>query len=171
MQQGSSFQDAFSVMKFHSSSMLRSFFSRAELLGRNQYSSSASMTPHQILIALFIHVLTPLAGIACFILVARRASREGASRLFQAELFFLFTVYGGWLLVVLTSLFWEWSGMASLGALFLLFIAPFVLLPIAFHLWKSRNASFVHMRAFQAAIGYYPLLFLSVGTVYLLQKQ
>ena len=137
----------------------------------NQYSSSAIMPLYQILIALFIHVLTPIAGIACFILVSRRARREGASRLLQAELFFLFTLYGGWLLVLLTSLLWEWSGMASLGAIFLLFIAPFALAPIALHLWRSRNSSLIHLRAFQAAIGYYPLLFLSVGAVYLLPKQ
>ena len=129
------------------------------------------MTFYQILIALFIHLLIPLAGIAFYTLICRRARREGASKVFQAELFFLFFVYGGWLLVVLTSLLWEWSGMASLGALFLLFIAPLTLIPISVHLWRTRKSSFIHMKAFQAAIGYYPLLVLSVSTVYLLPKQ
>jgi hypothetical protein len=39
--------------------------------------------------------------------------------------FVLFFTLGGWLLVLLTAWFWEWSGLASLGMLYLIFIARY----------------------------------------------
>jgi hypothetical protein len=38
--------------------------------------------------------------------------------------FVLFFTLGGWLLVLLTAWFSEWSGLASLGMSYLIFIAP-----------------------------------------------
>ena len=82
------------------------------------------MTPLQILVALFIHLVVSAVGVVPDAFFCRHALRQGASTIFLVELFSLFFIYGGWLL---TALFWEWSGMASLGALFLLFIGSRVL--------------------------------------------
>jgi hypothetical protein len=68
--------------------------------------------------------------------------------------------------LLLTALFWKWSGMASLGAVFLLFCAPIALIPITVHLYKTRKASIIHKRTFQAAIAYFPLIVLSFGAAY-----
>ena len=38
-------------------------------------------------------------------------------------LFLLFVTYGGWLIVLLTKLFWVWSGMATLGIAYLILTA------------------------------------------------
>ena len=43
------------------------------------------------------------------------------------ELFFVFFTFGGVLIVLLTQFFWYWSGMASLGVFYLIFIAPLVM--------------------------------------------
>jgi len=45
----------------------------------------------------------------------------------EVELFMIFATYGGLLLVILTELFWKWSGMASLGTFYLILGAPIVM--------------------------------------------
>lgn len=62
--------------------------------------------------------------------------------------------YAGWLAVILTELFWYWSGMASLGAAYLMFVAPVVMLYLAFRLHKQKNQSNVHLCMFWASAGY-----------------
>jgi len=79
-----------------------------------------------------------------------------------AELFFLFAVYGGWLIFVFNTLLWQWSGIALLLSVFLALLAPLTLIPIVFHLWRLRKRSVAHQKAFRAAIAYYPLVLLSM---------
>jgi len=65
--------------------------------------------------------------------------RHDVARWLALAYFIIFFVYGGFLMVALTSLFWEWSGMASIGTLFLIAIAPFIMLVLAVILWPSRT--------------------------------
>jgi hypothetical protein len=68
--------------------------------------------------------------------------------------FILFATYGGWLIVGLTFLLWYWSGMATLGLAYLIFIAPIVMLALAVLLYKRRNLSQFHFSAFSASAVY-----------------
>lgn len=60
----------------------------------------------------------------------------------------LFFTLGGWLQVLLTAQFWEWSGMASIGMLYLILIAPIVTAFMAWRLRHRRALSEFHRYAF-----------------------
>ena len=90
------------------------------------------------LTALLIHIVIPVAGIWLYIRWRRKAQNAGAPQRFSVYLFVLFFVWGGTLLITLTSLFWYWSGMASLGTFFLLFASPFFMIPVLIGLWRMR---------------------------------
>lgn len=66
----------------------------------------------------------------------------------------LFSAIGGWLLIFLTALFWRWSGMASLGVVYLLLIVPILTAVAAFRLRMHRVLSAFHQTAFVASIAY-----------------
>ncbi len=120
------------------------------------------MTTNEITVAVTIHLIIPAMGFGAYLLVCRRLFAQGASRFFLAQIFLLFACYGGLLLVLLTSLFWEWSGMASLGTLFLLFIAPLLLVFVIRNLRRLPAHSPAQRLAYRASIGYFVLL---AGTV------
>ena len=116
------------------------------------------MTSSEINTAITIHLLVPAAGVVAYLALCRRLFVAGASPMFLAQLFLLFVCYGGALLVVLTSLFWHWSGMASVGVFFLILAAPILLFPVLLSLWKQKSHSFAHRMAFRACAGYYILI-------------
>lgn len=60
------------------------------------------------------------------------------------ELVIIFATYGGLILVVLTELFWRWSGMASLGAFYLILVAPIVMGIIAYRSRYTKRISKYH---------------------------
>lgn len=79
-----------------------------------------------------------------------------------AEIFLLFFTYGGLLMVAYTTLFWEWSGAASLGVFYLLLGAPIVTLVIALRQFKKRSISKYHKWSYYLALlylGITPLFF------------
>jgi hypothetical protein len=116
------------------------------------------MTLSEIITSISIHLLVPAAGLVAYLILRQRLLATGASPIFLAQLFLLFVCYGGVLLVLLTSLFWQWSGMASLGAFFLILAAPVLLFPVLLSLWKQKSHSSAHRVAFRACAGYYVLL-------------
>jgi hypothetical protein len=116
------------------------------------------MTPSEIIIAITLHLLVPAMGVVAYLILCRRLLANGASPMFLAQLFLLFVCYGGALLVFLTSFFWYWSGMASLGAFFLILAAPILLAPVLFSLWKQQARSLAHRLAFRACVGYFALI-------------
>lgn len=107
------------------------------------------------LTALLIHLVVPLVGLAGYAMLAARLRQQGASVLFLGQLFFIFLCWGGLLVLVLTSLFWRWSGMASLGAGFLFFIAPLLMGGTGFCLAKVHQPSVAQRRALWACSGYF----------------
>lgn len=65
--------------------------------------------------------------------------------------------YGGWLLVILTWLFWSWSGMATIGLAYLVFVAPILMGYVAWRLYDQRKQSQFHLMLF-IACAFYPVL-------------
>ena len=122
-------------------------------------------------VGLVINVLVPFLGVVVFYLLCRRMRRAGIQSAPFLAYFILFSVFGGWLVMALTVLFWEWSGMASLGLLYLLGVAPFITAAVAVDLQKRRSVSAFHNRAYFASIGYsgFAALFLMcwLGTLYI----
>ena len=57
-------------------------------------------------------------------------------------------------MILLTGFFWYWSGMASIGALFLAFVSPFVASIFAFVLAGVRSDSAFHRWAFRISLFY-----------------
>jgi len=120
----------------------------------------------KILIGLFIHLFVPILGIIFFVRLSRRMFKEKIERPPVVELFLIFATYGGFLLVVLTSLFWEWSGMASIGTAYLIIIAPFVMGVIAFRQRKLNYLSKFHHYTYISSLLYYILVPLTFGILF-----
>ncbi len=66
-------------------------------------------------------------------------------------------------MVLLTALFWEWSGMASLGFFYLVLIAPFVTAVVAISLRHSYGLSIFHRVAYVASLAYSGLMAVTAG--------
>ena len=112
------------------------------------------MSVSEIIRAVLIHLVTPAFGLACYIWLCTRMHRRDIPEPPYITYFFLFFVLGGWLMILLTALFWYWSGMASIGALFLAFISPFVAAVFVFVLAGVRSDSVFHCWAFRISLCY-----------------
>jgi hypothetical protein len=99
-------------------------------------------------VGIAVNLLVPLMGVMVYLLLCRKMLRSGIEMPPIFSYFVLFAIYGAWLVVILTGLFWRWSGMASLGVAFLLLLAPFSTLALALMLRKRRNLSAYHQAAF-----------------------
>lgn len=112
------------------------------------------MSFHHIISFVLIHLVMPVAGLAGYVWLCTRMRSMNIPDPPFISYFFLFFNLGGWLMIFLTALFWFWSGMASIGALYLTFISPFIASIFAFRLAGARSASVFHLRAFQITIFY-----------------
>jgi len=101
-----------------------------------------------------IHVLVPLLGLTAFVLLCRNMRRAHIQSPPFLSWLVLFATFGGWLMVCLTALFWEWSGMASLGVAVLILVAPFLTAGVAISLRKRQTLSVFHRGAYFASIAY-----------------
>jgi hypothetical protein len=72
-----------------------------------------------IFLAIVIHGV-PL--ISYYFLVLKKIKEE---RVAGPQVFILFATYGGLLIVTITTLFWQWSGLALLEV-YTLFLTPFI---------------------------------------------
>lgn len=69
-------------------------------------------------------------------------------------MFFASFCSGGLLLVVLTCLFWQWSGMTSLGAFFLLFVGTPGMLLQSVCLYPGRKRGRYTYTAWLLSLGF-----------------
>lgn len=118
-----------------------------------------------IFIAIIIHLLVVLTGVFLFLRLKRKIAEVGIISPPIIDIFFLFVTYGGLIFVALTTLFWEWSGMASLGTFYLIFGAPIVMTIIVFRQFKRRELSKYHKNTFLFGIFFFiiaPLTFLAL---------
>jgi hypothetical protein len=112
------------------------------------------MTLMEIAVAILVHIVVPASGLGLYLWLLKRMIESGIPKPPIISFFILFATYGGWLIVSLTFLLWYWSGMATLGLAYLIFIAPVVMLTLAFLLYKRRNLSSFHLGAFVASVVY-----------------
>lgn len=115
------------------------------------------MAPSEIIITLTIHLLLPLVGLFYFIRLRTRMKKEEIESAPVIELFIVFATYGGLLLVILTTFLWKWSGMASIGAFYLIFIAPVALGIIAYRHRKTKINSKYHRWTYLSGVLYFAI--------------
>jgi hypothetical protein len=78
----------------------------------------------EIFTFVIIHLVIPAIGLIAYLKLVRRMKTEQIPSPPNNEFFIIFSTYGGLLLIVLTSFFGAWSGMASLGMAYLIGVAP-----------------------------------------------
>jgi hypothetical protein len=108
----------------------------------------------EIVTAILIHLVVPLIGLSVFLRLRHKMLEAEIENPPVIPLFIIFATYGGWLMIVLTLLFWYWSGMALLGALYLMFLAPLVMIVVAVWSYRNRRLSRYHYGSFLASAGY-----------------
>ena len=126
------------------------------------------MTATEIIIALIIHLILPLVGFLYFLRIKKQMELENITKAPIIELFAIFATYGGLLLVILTTFFWQWSGMASLGIFYLIFGAPFVMGYIVYRHTKTKNLSKYHKYTYKAGQLYFVIAPLTIGLLFLI---
>lgn len=112
----------------------------------------------ELITAVLIHFVIPILGIVFYVILVNKMKKANIKNPPNAALFLEFFIYGGLLLIILTSQFWYWSAMASLGFIFVLFIAPFIMLGLAIYYLLKRNDSKYHKITFYLASLYLPII-------------
>lgn len=115
---------------------------------------------------IFVHIIIPLFGLMLFLFLVAKMRLRRIAKPPILDLFFLFVTYGGLLMVALTQFFWHWSGMASLGTIYLAIAAPIVLIIIAYRQYANRNLTKYHGWAFMLSLWYFvlaPLTFFALS--------
>jgi len=115
------------------------------------------MTIKEIIIAVIIHLIIPVFGLIMFLKLSTKMKLEMIYPPIL-EFFIIFATYGGLLLVMLTSIFWKWSGLASLGTFYLILVAPILLILIAYQQFKKRRVSKYHDWAFKISAFYFVIV-------------
>ena len=110
------------------------------------------------IIAILIYLVILLAGIFGYIRIRVKMKDENIEMPPVIRLFFIFLSYGGMIMLIVTSFLVHWSGMASLGLFYLIFVAPVITGFIAFLNKNDKEKSKYHNLAFILAIAYIPLL-------------
>jgi hypothetical protein len=119
----------------------------------------------EIFKAILIHLIVPIAGILWFLKIRNDMLEKEIVSPPTIQLFVVFATYGGVLLVFLTVFFWYSSGMAALGFFYLLFVAPIVMLALAYQLYSERNLSKFHRATFTASVLYPIMLATIIGVL------
>jgi hypothetical protein len=128
------------------------------------------MTIKEIIIAVIIHLIIPIFGLIIFLKLAAKMKSEMIYPPIL-EFFIIFATYGGLLLVMLTSIFWKWSGLASLGTFYLILAAPILLSFIAYQQFKKRRISKYHDWAFKICALYFVIVPLIGFMIYLTEPK
>jgi hypothetical protein len=129
------------------------------------------MTATQIITALTIHLLIPLTGLLWFLRLSKQIKNENIPNPPTTELFVIFSTYGGLILVALTTLSWQWSGMASLGTFYLIFGAPIVMGIITYRQKKLKNISIYHRTTYYSSLLYFVIAPISFLLLFLISDK
>lgn len=108
-----------------------------------------------------VHLVVPIIGIAAFIELRRRMLLTKIERPPINSFFIILAHYGALLILILTTMFWYWSGMASLGLAYLLFLSPPVMVVIAAINFGDRKLSLYHRTSFISA-AVFPVISISL---------
>lgn len=126
------------------------------------------MTAKELIIGLIIHLFLPLAGLLYFLRIKKQIEHENITNAPIIELFAIFATYGGLLLVILTTFFWQWSGMASVGIFYLILGAPFVMGYILYRHRETKDFSRYHKYIYKAGQLYFVIAPLTIGLLFLI---
>ncbi|MGB0430248.1 MAG: hypothetical protein ACPGLV_07215 [Bacteroidia bacterium] len=75
--------------------------------------------------------------------------------------------YSVLLILVLTSIFWKWSGMVSIGSLYQFTIAPLLMSLVAYRTYKKKELSLYHLLVYRSGIFYFLAIPVLFGLVYI----
>jgi hypothetical protein len=128
------------------------------------------MTTKEIIIAFTIHLIIPLMGLLSFLQLKHKMKRENIQNAPTTELFIIFATYGGLLLIVLTALFWQWSGMASLGLFYLILGAPIAMGFIAYTQREQKTISTLHNWVYNSSLLYFIIAPVTFFVLFLVRK-
>lgn len=128
------------------------------------------MDSTKIIIALTIHLLIPLLGLLIYIQLIKRIKKSNIINPPIIDLFLIFAIYGGLLIIMLTSLFWVWSGLASIGTIFLIIIAPIVMLTIIIRNYNQRTISVYHRGTFISAVLFFLITPIAIGLIFWMEN-
>ena len=95
-----------------------------------------------------VNLLPPILGLISFLLLAQRMHYNKITDAPVISFFIILVSYFGLLQVLLTALFWYWSGLASLGTFYLILIAPVLRAILSERLYKQRDISEFHKWGF-----------------------
>lgn len=116
----------------------------------------------ETIIPISIYILTPIIGLVLFLFTNKILKPNEKKELYTLKLLIAFVNIGGLTLLLLTTLFWKWSGLASLGTAYLILIAPILMAVIAFDSFKKRKNQ-AENKLFKLSVSYFiflPLIFL-----------
>ncbi len=116
------------------------------------------MTSLEIISVATIYLLLPICGLIGFLHLCEKMKREKIAHSPVEELFGIFWIYGTLVIVFLSVLFWGWSGVALLGMIFLVFVAPLLMAWISIRLRKKKGISKYHLFVLNAAMLYFVVL-------------
>ena len=114
-------------------------------------------------IFLFVHIAIPVLGMAVYLMLLRKMKNDGTPNPPSTELFWLFGIYGVVVILVLTSLIWKWSGMASIGAFLAIIIGPIIAGISAFSVYKNRKLTKYHIFTYWLSMGYIGFVLLVIS--------
>jgi len=113
----------------------------------------------EYIIPIFIYFVIPIIGLIFYIKLCIEMHKEIKLPPYIG-LFLIFLIYGDMLQIIFTALFWKWSGLASIGTLFLILIAP-ILLPCTGLLYqKQKDSSIYHKCVYILSVNY---IFIFIG--------
>ena len=115
--------------------------------------------------AVAIHLVIPLTGLLIYLRLIRKIKREKVEKPPAIDLFLTFATYGGLLLVTLTTLFWKWSGIASLGSFYLILGSPIVMGIIVYRNYKNKQLSQYHLWMYKTGLLYFIIAPLTLLTL------
>ncbi len=121
----------------------------------------------ETLIAIIIHVIVPLMGLGLFLTLINKMIKERVTNPPTIELLIIFGTYGGLLMVSLTTFFWKWSGLASLGTFYLVIGAPFVMGLICYRNYRLRLESKYRNWTFKLGLFYYVIAPLTFAVLFI----
>ena len=110
------------------------------------------------IIFLFVHLVIPIIGIIFYGLLVRRIKQKQITEPPTVQLFWIFGTHGVMIILIMTSLIWKWSGMASLGAFASVSIGPLITGATAISVLKKRRLSIYHKWTFWLSVGYIGLV-------------
>lgn len=93
-----------------------------------------------IIIPILIYIVVPIIWLILFFSTSRTLKPPEKKELFTLKLLTVFGCHCGLTILLLTTLFWKWSGIVSLLTAFLILLAPILMAFIAFDSYKMRKS-------------------------------